>query len=382
MNNKLYTKNSIKILNNNYDNLYYMIINKRLITKCLYNVILDVTKIEISQIYYYITGILGYPFNHRFIRCNFVIEFKDFLDLLYKLNIAFISKIEIQTYKRLLFLSNSYLNLPKLLITYDETGYKLYNHYDLNNKPSVYVDYNYYKANEITYFKLMTPIIKLIPRHSLNKLLDIYPNLPIKHKTVSEKEFKEYILGIDHSYLLNYRGNDEGTQIEIDNPSFNYGSFNNIVTHIELRVRQLHYIMENNPFAILIYPTLKKNFDNYIINGRINKLNDYKLMSFQTLGKGIGWQDSNIYLYVYLDKKLIDLAVKYYDRIRFNRIPDVLEINEYCLWGANSGNVYDSGGGGGQADIIRKAMDKENTLGHDFGIVTMCDNNINVLSIN
>ena len=76
--------------------------------------------------------------------------------------------------------------------------------------------------------------------------------------------------------------------------------------------------MENNPFAILIYPTLKEIFGDYIVNGKINieKLNDPNtLMSFQTLGKGLGWGDDNVYLYIYLDKKLIDLAIKYYDRV-------------------------------------------------------------------
>ena len=112
-----------------------------------------------------------------------------------------------------------------------------------------FVDYNYYitKGKDNDPFKLLTPLIQSNTRHSLNKLLDIYPNLPTKYKTVSEEEFKEYILVIGHSYLLNYESIQEGTLIKIDNPSFNYKRFNNIVTHIELRVRQLHYIMENNP---------------------------------------------------------------------------------------------------------------------------------------
>jgi hypothetical protein len=398
MNNKLYTKNSVKILNNNYDNLYYMIINKRLITKCLWgqdilNIISEYeihknnyTKIELDHIYYYITMILGYPFNNKFVNNDFNVSFDDFLDILHKLKISFIAKIKLD--KRLLCVSNSYLNLPKLLIIYDVNGYTLHNIYELNNEETTYTDYNYYitEKNKVDPFNLLKPVIILNPRHSLNKLLDIYPNLPTNYKTVSENEFKEYVLGIDYLYLLKY-DNNEGTLIKISKPYYDYTRFDNIVTHIELRVRQLHYIMENNPFAILIYPTLKTKFNDYIINGKINesKLNDFNLktalMSFQTLGKGIGWSDSNVYLYIYLDKKLIDLAIKYHNRILFKSIPNVLQINEYCLWGANFGNIYDTKGGGGQASIISKTMSNIKTIGHDFGIVTMTDCNNIVLNI-
>jgi len=289
-----------------------MIINKRLITKCLYeqgilNIISEYeihknnyTEIKLEYIYYYITMILGYPFNSKFVNTDFNVRFDIFLDILHKLNIPFIAKIKVSKNNRLLCVSNSYLNLSKLLIISEDIGYKLYNIYESNNEITTYTDYNYYKTKEpIDNFKLSEPLIKLVKRLSLNKLLDIYPNLPTVYKTVSEKEFKEYISGINHGYLLNYNSNSEGVKIQISIPSFNYTRFGNIVTHIELRVRQLHYIMENNPFAILIYPTLKTNFGDYIIDGKINveKLNDPNtLMSFQTLGKGLGWVDDNVYL--------------------------------------------------------------------------------------
>lgn len=86
-------------------------------------------------------------------------------------------------------------------------------------------------------------------------------------------------------------------------------------------------------------------------------------------------------MYIYLDKKLIDLAIKYYDRVLFKEIPNELQINEYCLCGANSGNIYNSNGGSNQAGVIKKMMDNTETTGHDFGIVTMTDNNGMVLKI-